>query len=118
MTKLHELQMQPTINQVDVVLDVMVMHNEEGVLQPRGASPCRYWPHMVLLDSEVQPLMLIKVIVDDLGLIDFDLNPCPYQILTSMDGSKMAWRLTEQDVHVIQANPTKPMKYIIIYGFK
>ncbi len=33
----HELQMQPTINQVDIVPDVMVMHNDEGVFQPRGA---------------------------------------------------------------------------------
>jgi hypothetical protein len=45
---------------------------------------------MVLLDSKVQPLMLINVIVDDFGLIDVDLNPCLYQILTSMDGSEMA----------------------------
>jgi hypothetical protein len=51
-------------------------------------------------------------------LIDVDLNPCLYQILTSMDGSEMAWELTKQEVHVIQVNPTKPMKYIINYGLK
>jgi hypothetical protein len=45
---------------------------------------------MILLDFEVQPLMLIKFIVDDLGLIDIDFNPCLYQILTSMDGLEMA----------------------------
>jgi len=35
-TKLHELQMQPTINQVNVVPDVMVVHNEEGVFNQGG----------------------------------------------------------------------------------
>jgi len=36
-TKLHELQMQPTINQVNIVFDMMVVHNEEEVFQPKGA---------------------------------------------------------------------------------
>ncbi len=108
--------MQPTINQVNIVPNVMVMHNEKKVFQPKGASAWQYWPHMVLLHSKVQPLMLIKVIVDELGLIDVNFNPCLYLILISMDGSEMAWRLTKQKVHVIQVNPTKPMKYIIIYG--
>jgi hypothetical protein len=40
----------------------------------------------VLLDFGTQPLMLGKVVVDGLGLIDADLDPCPYQILTSMGG--------------------------------
>ncbi len=56
---------------------------------------------MVLLDSKVQPLMLINVIVDDFGLIDVDLNPCLYQILILMDGSEMARGSHKQEVHVI-----------------
>jgi hypothetical protein len=32
----------------------------------------------MLLDSNVQPLMLGKVVVDALKLIDVDLGPCPY----------------------------------------
>ncbi len=71
----------------------MAVHNKERFFQPKGALACRYWPHMILLDFEVQPLMLIKFIVDDLGLIDIDFNPCLYQILTSMDGLEMAWGL-------------------------
>jgi hypothetical protein len=39
--------------------------------------------------------MLGKTIVDGLGLIDADLEPCPYQILTSMGGLEKAWRLTK-----------------------
>jgi hypothetical protein len=30
--------------------------------------------------------MLGKAVVDGLGLTDVDLDPCPYHILTSMDG--------------------------------
>jgi hypothetical protein len=30
--------------------------------------------------------MLGKVVVDGLGLIDVNLNPCPYHILTSIGG--------------------------------
>jgi hypothetical protein len=30
--------------------------------------------------------MLGKVVVDGLGLTNVDLDPCPYHILTSMDG--------------------------------
>jgi hypothetical protein len=51
-------------------------------------------------------------------LIEVNQNPCLYPILTSMDGSEMAWGINEQEVHVIQINPTKAMKYIIIYGLK
>jgi hypothetical protein len=39
--------------------------------------------------------MLGKNIVDGLGLIDADLDPCPYQILTSIGGLEKARRLTK-----------------------
>jgi hypothetical protein len=50
--------------------------------------------------------MLGKV-VDGLGLIDVDLDPCPYQILTSMGGSKKARGLTKQKI-MIHVNFNKP----------
>ncbi len=49
-----------------------------------------------MLDSNVQPLMLGKIVVDGLGLTNANLDPCPYQILTSMGGSKKAQRLTKK----------------------
>jgi hypothetical protein len=49
----------------------------------------------VLLDFGVQPLMLGKVVVDGLGLIDVDIDMCPYHILTSMGGSKKAQGLSK-----------------------
>jgi len=55
------------------------VHNEEGMFQLKGASTHWHQPHRVLLDSNVQPLMLGKVTIDGLGLIDVNLDPCPYQ---------------------------------------
>jgi hypothetical protein len=48
-----------------------------------------------MLDSNVQPLMLGKVAMDGLGLINVNFKPCPYQILTSMGGSKKVQRLAK-----------------------
>jgi hypothetical protein len=65
------------------------MHDKERVFQLKGASTHQYQPHKVLLDSNVQPLMLGKAIVDGPRLTNVNLNPCPYHILTLMNGSKM-----------------------------
>jgi hypothetical protein len=91
------------------------MHNKEGVFQLKGASTHQYQPHMVLLYSNVQPLMLDKAIIDGFGLIIVNFNSCPYHILTLMNGSKMAQRLTKQEV-VIQVNPIKPMDYTTMWA--
>jgi hypothetical protein len=45
-----------------------------------------------------QPLMLGKVAIDGLGLIDANLDPCPYHILTSMSGSEKAQKLIKQKI--------------------
>jgi hypothetical protein len=57
--------------------------------------------------------MLGKVVVEGLRLIDVDLEPCSYQILTSMGGSKKAQGITKHEV-VIQANPVKLADYTAI----
>jgi hypothetical protein len=72
----------------------VVVHNEEGVVQLKGALAQQYRPFRVL-DSSAQPLMLGKAVIDGLGLIDADLDLCPYHILTSMGGSEKAQRLTK-----------------------
>jgi hypothetical protein len=48
--------------------------------------------------------------MEGLGLIDVDLEPYPYQILTSMSMSKKAWGLTKQKI-VIQVNPHQLFNY-------
>jgi hypothetical protein len=39
--------------------------------------------------------MLGKVVIDGIGLIGADLDPCPYHILTSMGGSEKAQGLVK-----------------------
>lgn len=60
------------------------------------------------MDSNVEPLMSGKTIVEGFGLINIDFKPCLCQILTSMGGSKNVWRLTKHEV-VIQINLNKPI---------
>ncbi len=98
MAKLHDLSTQLTIDQANVILRVVVVHNAKGMVQLKGASTRQYHPLKILLDSNVQPLMLGKVTIDGLGLIDANFDPFPYHILTSMSGSKKARRLTKQDI--------------------
>jgi hypothetical protein len=38
MTKLHDFPTRPTINQTNVILGVVVVHNEERMVQLKGAS--------------------------------------------------------------------------------
>jgi len=73
----------------------VVVDNEEGVVQLKGALAQRYQPFRVLLDFGVQPLMLGKATVNGLGLINVDLDPCPYHILTTMGGLEKTRRLTK-----------------------
>ncbi len=83
------------------------------MVQLKGASTCRYWPLIMLLDFGVQPLMLGKAIIDGLRLTDADLDQFPYHILTSMGGLKKAWKLAKQKI-VIQINPNKLINYNIM----
>ncbi len=98
MAKLHDLQAQLAIDQTNVIPKVIIVDNEKGVFQLKGASAQWYQPLKVLLDSNVQPLMLGKTIVDGLGLTDVNLDPCPYHILTSMGGLEKTRRLTKQQI--------------------
>jgi hypothetical protein len=49
----------------------------------------------VLLDFGAQPLMLGKATIDGLGMTNANVDPCPYQILTSMGGLEKARGLTK-----------------------
>jgi hypothetical protein len=44
----------------------------------KGVSKQYYRPQKVFLDSQVQPLMLGKVIVEGLLMTDVNLEPCMY----------------------------------------
>jgi hypothetical protein len=71
-------------------------------------------PQRILLDSRTQPLMLGKAILEGLRLTDANLEPCSYQILTSMGGSKRAQGITKHKV-VIKVNHVKPIDYTMVH---
>jgi hypothetical protein len=54
--------------------------------------------------------MLGKVAIDGLGLTDVDLDPCPYEIFTSINGLEKSRRLIEQEI-MIEGNTNKPINY-------
>jgi hypothetical protein len=90
----------------------VVVHNEEGMFQLKGALTRRCQPLRVL-DFDVQPLMLSKTIVEWSWIDQHDLDPCPYHILTSMGGLEKAQRLTKQEI-MIEVNLNKPTNYTIV----
>jgi hypothetical protein len=53
--------------------------------------------------------------MEGLSLTGVELEPHPYQILTSMGGSKKVQGSTKHEV-VIQVNPTKPIDYTIMWA--
>jgi hypothetical protein len=59
--------------------------------------------------------MLGKTIVYGFGLIDVNLDPCPYENFTSMGGLEKAQGLTKHEI-VIQINDNKPINYTIVWA--
>jgi hypothetical protein len=59
--------------------------------------------------------MLGKVVMEGLRLINLDLEPCPYQILTSMGGLEEAQKITKDEV-VIQVNPSQLVNYSMVHA--
>jgi hypothetical protein len=57
--------------------------------------------------------MLGKVTMEGRKLIDRDVEPCPYKILTSMGKLKKTWKLIKLEI-VIQINPNKLAYYTIM----
>lgn len=68
-----------TIASPRVALNMVVVHNEEGVLTQQQKT------QMIIFILMFQPMMLGKVKMKCF-LFTIDLKPCPYEILTSMNG--------------------------------
>ncbi len=81
------LPAQPAIDHKRLTLGVCMLDNRNGIF--RLASPMGqvYRPDRVLLDFGVQPLMLGKVACIGLGIRRSKLEPCPFQIQTSLGGA-------------------------------
>jgi len=54
----------------------------------------------VSFDFGVQSLILGKVVIQCFDLTNVDLEPCPYQILTSKGGLEKAQGLTKKEIMI------------------
>ena len=77
-----------------------MVDNSQSSLQIVGLGGQVYTPQRVVLDSEAQPLMLGKAIVQGLGLQQEALETCSFTINTSMEGLEKAVGITIQPLLV------------------
>ncbi len=64
-----------------------MLDNRNGIFRLVSPTCQVYRPDRVLLDSGAQPLMLVKATCIGLGIQRLELEPCPFQIQTSLGGA-------------------------------
>ncbi len=64
-----------------------------------------YRPYRVLLDSGAQPLMLGKAACISLGIRRSELEPCPFQIQTSLGGASDRSNFMTREKLSVQMKP-------------
>jgi hypothetical protein len=87
MTKMDALSARPTIDRERLTPSVCMLDNRSGILQLVSPTGQVYRPDQVLLDFGAQPLMLGKTTCIGLGIWRSKLEPCPFQIQTSLGGT-------------------------------
>jgi hypothetical protein len=85
--KMDALPARPTIDRERFTLGVCMLDNRSGIFRLVSPMGQVYRPDRVLLDSGAQPLMLGKAACIGLGIRRFKLEPCPFQIQTSLGGA-------------------------------
>jgi hypothetical protein len=81
------LPTRPTIDREKLTLGVCMLDNRSGIFRLVSPTGQVYRLDWVLLDSGAQPLMLGKASCIGLGIRKSELEPCPFQIQTSLGGA-------------------------------
>ncbi len=84
---LDTLLARPTIDREKLTLGVCMLDNRNGIVQLVNPMSQMYRLDRVLLDSGAQPLMLGKATCISLGIRRSELEPCTFQIQTSLGGA-------------------------------
>jgi hypothetical protein len=87
MAKMDALPTQPAIDRERLTPNVCMLDNRSGIFWLVSPTGQVYKPDQVLLDSSAQPLMLGKATCIGLGIRRSELEPCPFQIQTSLGGA-------------------------------
>ncbi|BBN14385.1 hypothetical protein Mp_6g11220 [Marchantia polymorpha subsp. ruderalis] len=99
--RMESLPARSAIDRERVVPGVCMVDNRSGVFRLVSATGQVYVPARVLLDSGAQPLMLGKIACISLGVRRSELEPCPFQIQTSLGGtSDRSYRMTRECISV------------------
>jgi hypothetical protein len=81
------LPARPSIDHERLTPGVCMLDNHSGIFRLVSPTSQVYKPNRVLLDSGAQPLMLGKAACIGLGIRRSELEPCPFQIQTSLGGA-------------------------------
>jgi hypothetical protein len=85
--KMDALLARPAIDRERLTPGVCMLDNWSGIFRLVNPISQVYRPDQVLLDSGAQPLMLGKAACINLGIRRSELEPCPFQIQTSLSGA-------------------------------
>ncbi|PTQ33208.1 hypothetical protein MARPO_0091s0058, partial [Marchantia polymorpha] len=85
--RMESLPARPAIDCESIVPGVCMVDNRSGLFRLVSSTGQVYVPARVLLDSGAQPLMLGKAACIILGIRRSELEPCPFQIQTSLGGA-------------------------------
>ncbi|BBM98527.1 hypothetical protein Mp_1g14190 [Marchantia polymorpha subsp. ruderalis] len=82
--RMESLPARPAIDRESIVPGVCMVDNQSGLFRFVSSTGHVYVSARVLLDSGAQPLMLGKAACISLGIRRSELEPCPFQIQTSL----------------------------------
>ncbi|PTQ28729.1 hypothetical protein MARPO_0156s0026, partial [Marchantia polymorpha] len=115
--RMESLPARPAIDRERVVPGVCMVDNRSGVFRLVSAIEQVYVPARVLLDSSAQPLMLGKIACISLGVRRSELEPCLFQIQTSLGGtSDMHGHAQDSSQFGVLAMVTSAESYDVLVG--
>jgi hypothetical protein len=86
-TKMDTLPTRLAIGRKRFTPNVCMLDNRSGIFRLVSPTSQVYRPNWVLSNSGVEPLMLRKVACIGFGIQMSELEPCPFQIQTSLGGA-------------------------------
>ncbi|BBN20457.1 hypothetical protein Mp_Vg00130 [Marchantia polymorpha subsp. ruderalis] len=99
--RMESLPARLAIDRETIVPGVCMVDNRSGLFCLVSSTGHVYVPARVLLDSGAQPLMLGKAACISLGIRRSELEPCPFQIQTSLGGaSDRSYFMTRESIAV------------------
>jgi hypothetical protein len=103
--KMDTLLARPTIDHERLTPSVRMLDNRSGIFWLESPTGQVYKPNRVLLDYGAQPLMLGKATCISLGIRRSKLEPCPFQIHTSLGGANDRFHFMTCERLLVQMRP-------------